>query len=218
MAAQLLVFCHAGFEVFHYGQRFMELGVKLCDSLVECILVEQTFFLQEDQGLCHGFEVVLFRPTLVADALALLQLCLNVHQFLNLIGLVCCDGLDGRSKPDVLSECGKHLLFLKLLAQLPAVMNLPDWTGSSSIALGSLSRQCHVPARAMQKIHRRWWLSSARSRLACAEFPVPSGKQSAWEPSLLQAIWRWHGRDIAASAAVPSIPVQKYGRLVLPVD
>ena len=58
----------------------MELGVKLCDSLVECVLVEQTIFLQEDQGLCHSFEVVFFRPTLVADALALLQFCLNVHQ------------------------------------------------------------------------------------------------------------------------------------------
>ena len=62
---------------------------------------------------------MLLRPTLVANALALLQLRLNVHQFLNPVGLVCCDRLDGRGKPDVLSECGEHLLFLKLLAQLP---------------------------------------------------------------------------------------------------
>ena len=55
----------------------------------------------------------------LANALALLQLRLNVHQFLNPVGLVCCDRLDGRGKPDVLSECGEHLLFLKLLAQLP---------------------------------------------------------------------------------------------------
>jgi len=116
--AQLFVGFHATFEIFHHRQRIVKLGVKLCDSLVECVLVEQTFFLQENQGLCHGFEVVFLRPTLVADALALLQLCLNVHQFLNLIGLVCCDRLDGRSKPDVLSECGKHLLFLKLVTEM----------------------------------------------------------------------------------------------------
>ena len=44
VAAQLLIVCHAGFEVFHYGQRFMELGVKLCDSLVECVLIGQALF------------------------------------------------------------------------------------------------------------------------------------------------------------------------------
>ena len=93
----------------------MELGVKLYDSLVECVLVDQSFFLKKPHSLCHGFEVVLLCPTLVADALALLQLCLNVHQFLNSIRLVCCDGLDGRDKPDVLSECGEYLLFLKLV-------------------------------------------------------------------------------------------------------
>ena len=54
----------------------------------------------------------------IANALALLQLCLNIDQLLNLIGLICSNGLNSRRKPDVLSECGQHLLFLKLLVQL----------------------------------------------------------------------------------------------------
>ena len=40
ITAQLLILCHAGFEVFHYCQRFVEPSVKLCDSLVECVLVQ----------------------------------------------------------------------------------------------------------------------------------------------------------------------------------
>ena len=39
-------------------------------------------------GLCHGFEVVLFRPTLIADALALFQLRLNIHQFPDAVRLM----------------------------------------------------------------------------------------------------------------------------------
>ena len=59
VAAQLLIVCHAGFEVFHYGQRFMELGVKLCDSLVECVLIGQALLLK-NQGLCHALRLCFF--------------------------------------------------------------------------------------------------------------------------------------------------------------
>ena len=41
--AQLFVEFHATFEVFHHRQRIVKLGVKLGDSLVEGVLVEQTF-------------------------------------------------------------------------------------------------------------------------------------------------------------------------------
>ena len=89
----------------------MELGVKLCDSLVECVLVEQTIFLQEDQGLCHSFEVVFFRPTLVADAIALFQLRLNIHQFPDAVGLK----LNRALALSVFLQGGKHESFLKLV-------------------------------------------------------------------------------------------------------
>ena len=81
MTAQRLVVCHASFEVFHYGQRFMELGVKLCDSLVECDLIGQALFLQKLHGLCHNFEIVFREPTLIADALVLGHPRLDVDQF-----------------------------------------------------------------------------------------------------------------------------------------
>ena len=42
--------------------------------------VEQIFLLQKNQDLRHSYEVVLLRPTLVADTLALLQLYLNIDQ------------------------------------------------------------------------------------------------------------------------------------------
>ena len=111
VTTQALVFCHAGFEVFHYSQRFMELGVKLCDSLVECVLVEQSLLLQEDQGLRHRFEVVFFRPTLVADALALFQLRLNIHQFPDAVRLK----LNRALALSVFLQGGKHESFLKLV-------------------------------------------------------------------------------------------------------
>ena len=41
MWAQLFVGFHATFEIFHHCQRIVELGIKLCNSLVECVLVEQ---------------------------------------------------------------------------------------------------------------------------------------------------------------------------------
>ena len=96
----------------------MELGVKLCDSLVECVLVEQTFILQENQGLCHGLEVVLLRPTLVADALALLQLRLNVHQFLDSVGFFLKIVVEDNGLAlGIFFQGGKHEFFLKLVTE-----------------------------------------------------------------------------------------------------
>ena len=118
ITAQCLVVCHAGFEVFHYGQRFMELGVKLCNSLVECVLVEQTFLLQKNQGLRHGFEVVLLRPTLIADALALLQFCLNVHQLLDSVGFFLKIAVEDNGLAlGIFFQGGKHEFFLKLVTE-----------------------------------------------------------------------------------------------------
>jgi len=88
--AQLIVGFHATFEVFHHHQRVVILGFQFSDALVQIILVEQIFLLQEDQSLRHGFEVELLCPTLVADALALFQLRLNIDQFPNAVRL----GLD----------------------------------------------------------------------------------------------------------------------------
>ena len=51
------------------------------DSLVECVLIGQALLLQKQQSLRHGFEVELFRPTLITDTFTLGQLCLNVNQF-----------------------------------------------------------------------------------------------------------------------------------------
>ena len=59
----------------------MILGFQFGDALVQIILVEQIFLLQEDQSLCHSFEVEFLRPMFVANALALSQPCLNVNQF-----------------------------------------------------------------------------------------------------------------------------------------
>ena len=81
MIAQLFVGFHATFEVFHHRQRVVILGFQFGDALVQIILVEQIFLLQEDQSLCHGFEVVLLCPMLIACAFTLGQLCLNVNQF-----------------------------------------------------------------------------------------------------------------------------------------
>ena len=111
MTAQLFVGFHATFEIFHHCQRIVELGIKLCNSLVECVLVEQTIFLQEDQGLCHSFEVVFFRPTLVADALTLLQLRLNIDQFPDAVRL----GLDSALAFGIGFQSGKHKFFLELV-------------------------------------------------------------------------------------------------------
>ena len=81
MIAQLFVGLHAAFEVFHHRQRVVILGFQFGDALVQIILVEQIFLLQEDQSLCHSFEVEFLRPMFVANALALSQPCLNVNQF-----------------------------------------------------------------------------------------------------------------------------------------
>jgi len=129
--AQLFVDFHATFEVFHYGQCVVILGFQFSDALVQSVLVEQTFPLQEDQGLCHGFEVVFFRPTLVADAHALLQLRLNVHQFPDAVRL----GLDSALALSIFFQGGKHKFFLELVANAAR----PDKLRSASRQIAELS-------------------------------------------------------------------------------
>ena len=80
MIAQLFVGFHAAFGIFHHCQCVVILGFQFSDALVQIILVEQIFLLQEDQSLRHGFEVELLCPTFVANTLALGQLCLNINQ------------------------------------------------------------------------------------------------------------------------------------------
>ncbi len=74
--------------------------------------------LQETQGLRPAFEVELFRPTLIADALTCGNVRLNVNQLSDLIRFLFAAGLDDGGKLDVLGEGGQHLLLLKLLVQL----------------------------------------------------------------------------------------------------
>ena len=81
MIAQLFAEFHATFEVFHHSQCIVILGFQFGDALVQGVLVGLALFLQKIHGLCHGFEVVLLRPTLVADALALGHPRLDVDQF-----------------------------------------------------------------------------------------------------------------------------------------
>ena len=117
MPAQLLEGDHAGIHVFDHRQCIVVLGLQFGNALVQGIFAEQLFLLQETQGLRPAFEVELFRPTLIADALARSNIRLNVNQFPDLIRLLFAGGLDDGSKLDVLGEGGQHLLFFQLLAQ-----------------------------------------------------------------------------------------------------
>ena len=58
--------------------------------------------LQEDQCLCHSFEVELLCPTFVAHALTFDQLCLNVNQFPDFIRFQCNRCLLYTSNPSLL--------------------------------------------------------------------------------------------------------------------
>ena len=93
------------------------LGLQFGNALMQSIFAEQLLLLQETQGLRPVFEVELFRPTLIADALARSHFGLNVNQFPDLIRLLLAAGLDDGGKLDVLGEGGQHLLLFQLLAQ-----------------------------------------------------------------------------------------------------
>ena len=153
MIAQLFVGFHATFEIFHHCQRIVELGIKLCNSLVECVLVEQTIFLQEDQGLCHSFEVVFFRPTLVADALTLLQLRLNIDQFPDAVRL----GLDSALAFGIGFQSGKHKFFLELVTEMFRSDELRSASGQnaklSTAFLDGNAVLLHEPVREIFKVH-----------------------------------------------------------------
>jgi len=92
----------------------MELIAKFLDSLVERVLIGQALFLQKQQGLRHGFEIELFRPTLIACALTLGQLCLNVDQLSNLVGFQCNRAL----ALGVCLQCGKHCFLVELVTEM----------------------------------------------------------------------------------------------------
>ena len=100
-----------------YRQCIVVLGLQFGNALVQGIFAEQLYLLQETQGLRPAFEVELFRPTLIADALARSNVRLNVNQFPDLIRLLLAAGLDDGGKLDVLGEGGQHLLLFQLLAQ-----------------------------------------------------------------------------------------------------
>ena len=117
MPAQLLEGDHAGIHVFDHRQCIVVLGLQFGNALVQSIFAEQLLLLQETQGLRPAFEVELFRPTLIADALARSNVRLNVNQFPDLIRLLLAVGLDDGGKLDVLGEGGQHLLLFQLLAQ-----------------------------------------------------------------------------------------------------
>ncbi len=99
------------------------LGLQFGNALVQGIFAGETFLLQETQGLRPAFEVELFRPTLIADALARSHFRLNVNQFPDLIRLLLAAGLDDGGKLDVLGEGGQHLLLSSFLLSFLAVMN-----------------------------------------------------------------------------------------------
>ena len=88
MPAQLAEGDHAGIHVFDHRQCIVVLGLQFGNALVQGIFAEQLFLLQETQGLRPAFEVELFRPTLIADALARSNVRLNVNQFPDLIRLL----------------------------------------------------------------------------------------------------------------------------------
>ena len=88
MPAQLLEGDHAGIHVFDHRQCIVVPGFQFGNALVQGIFAEQLFLLQETQGLRPAFEVELFRPTLIADALACSNVRLNVNQFPDLIRLL----------------------------------------------------------------------------------------------------------------------------------
>ena len=117
MPAQLLEGSHAGIHVFDHRQRIVVLGLQFGNALVQGIFAGETFLLQQDECLRPAFEVELFRPTLIADALSGCDFRLNVNQFPDLVRLLGHSGLDGRGERNVLGELGKNLLFLELLAQ-----------------------------------------------------------------------------------------------------
>ena len=79
MPAQLLEGDHAGIQVFDHRQCIVVLGLQFGNALVQGIFAEQLFLLQETQGLRPTFEVELFRPTLIADALTCGNVRLNVN-------------------------------------------------------------------------------------------------------------------------------------------
>ena len=117
MPAQLLEGDHAGIHVFDHRQCIVVLGLQFGNALVQGIFAEQLLLLQETQGLRPAFKVELFRPTLIADALARSNVRLNVNQFPDLIRLLLATGLDDGGKLDVLGEGGQYLLLFQLLAQ-----------------------------------------------------------------------------------------------------
>ena len=111
MPAQFLNGIHAGIHIFDHRQSIVILRLQFGNALVQGIFAEQSLLLQEKQGLRPAFEVEFFRPTLIADALARSNFCLNVNQFPDFIRLLLAAGLDGRGEPDVLGEGGEHQLF-----------------------------------------------------------------------------------------------------------
>ena len=117
MPAQLLEGDHAGIQVFDHRQCIVVLGLQFDNALVQGIFAEQSLLLQEKQGLRPAFEVELFRPTLIANALARSHFRLNVNQFPDLIRLLFAAGLDGGCKLNVLGEGGQHLFLFQLFAQ-----------------------------------------------------------------------------------------------------
>ena len=117
MPAQFLEGIHVGIYIFDHRQCIVILRLQFSNALVQGIFAEQSLFLQENEGLRPAFEVELFRPTLIADALARSHFRLNINQFPDLIRLLFAAGLDGRCEPDVLGKGCQHLLLFQLLAQ-----------------------------------------------------------------------------------------------------